>query len=64
MGGSVPHSQGLSNNLYPESINTISRITLRSILILSSHLSLCLPKRLFFVGVPVKILKSTPTLFH
>ena len=45
-GGSMPHSQGLSNNSYP-----------RSILILSFHLRLGLPKGLFPVGLPDKILK-------
>jgi hypothetical protein len=48
-GGSMPHSQGLSNNSYP--------ISLRSILILFSHVRLGLPKGLFPAGVPVKILK-------
>ena len=51
-GGSMPYSQGLSNNPYPEPNQPIS---LRSILILSSNLSLSLLKDLFPVGVPVKI---------
>ena len=36
----------------------IAAISLRSILILSSHLRLGLPKSLFPEGVPVKILKA------
>ena len=40
-------------------INPIARIiALRSILILSSYLRLGLPKDLFPVGLPVKILKA------
>ena len=54
-GGSMPHSQGLSDNPYPE-LNQ-PNYTLRSILILSSRLRLGLPKSLFPVGLPVKILK-------
>ena len=53
-GGLMPHSQGLSNNPYPESNQPNSR----SILILSSHLQLGLPKGLFPVALPVKILKA------
>jgi hypothetical protein len=53
------HSQGLSNNLYPEPNQPNSSyklpISLRSILILPSHLRLGLPKGLFPVGLPVKI---------
>ena len=54
------HSQGLSNNSYPEPNQPISLhpISSRSILILSSHLRLGLPKGLFPVGLPVKILKA------
>ena len=48
---SVPHSQGPSNNPYPEPNEPIS---LTSILTLSSHLRLSLPKGLFPVGLPVK----------
>jgi hypothetical protein len=59
---SMPHSRGLSSNPYPESNQLISSywylFSLRSILILSSHLSLGLPKGLFPVGVPVKTLKA------
>ena len=40
---------------------TISKI---SILLLSSHLRLGLPKGLFPVRLPVKILKSLQTFFH
>ena len=49
----MTHSQGLSNNSYPEPNQPNS-----SILILSSHLHLGLPKGLFPVGLPVKILKA------
>ena len=61
-GGSMPHSQGLSNNPYPELNQPNSTywipISLRSILILSSHLCLCLPKGIFPVGLHVQILKA------
>ena len=70
-GGLMPHSQGLSNNPYPEpnQPNSPHRnpIPSRSIQILSSHLRLGLPKNLFPVGVPVKILKAfvlLPFLVH
>ena len=43
--GSMPHSQGLSNNSYPEPNQPTS-----------PHLGL--PKGLFPVGLPVKILKA------
>ena len=59
-GGSMPHSQGLSNNTYPE----LNQPSSRSVLILSSDLCLGLPKGIFPVGLPVKILKNIPTLFH
>ena len=56
--GSVPHTQGLSNNPYPElNQSTLIPISSRSILILSSHLLLGLPKCPFPVGLPVKIWK-------
>ena len=42
-GGSMPHSQGLPNNPYPES----NQPNPRSILIFSSHLRLGLPKGIF-----------------
>ena len=53
-GGSMPHSQGLSNNPYPEP-NQPNSLSLQ---ILSSHLRLSLPKGLFPVGLPVKIFKA------
>ena len=60
--GSIPHSQGLSNNPYtePNQLNSSYRypISLRYILIFSSHLCLGLPKSLFTVCLPVKILKA------
>ena len=56
------HSQGLSNNSYPEpnqpKLPALIPISSRSILILSSHLRIGLPKGLFPVGLPVKILKA------
>ena len=60
--GSIPHSQRLSNNPYPEPKQTqflvFITISLRSILILSTHLRLRLHKGLLPVGIPVKILKA------
>ena len=57
----MPHSQGLSNNSYPESnqpkFPALLPISSRSILILSSHLRLGLPKGLFPAGLLVQILK-------
>ena len=55
-GGTMLHSQGSSNNPYPELNQPNSSYlpnSLRSILIFSS-----LPKGLFPAGVPVKILKA------
>ena len=63
-GGPVPHSQGLSNNPYPEPYYPIPRIDtyiLSYILILYSHLRLGLPNVLFPVGLPVNILKALPS---
>ena len=61
-GGSMPYSQGPSNNHYPQpnQINSLYLIpiSLRSILILSSHLRLGLLKGHFPAGVPVNILKA------
>jgi len=58
-GNSTPHSQGLYNNPYPESNQYNSpHFSSRSILILSSHLRPGLPKGLFSVGLPVRILKA------
>ena len=58
----MPHSQGLSNNHYPEPLPTqflvLIHISLGSILILSSHLRLGVPKGLFPLGLPVKILEA------
>ena len=58
----MPYSQGLSNNLYPKPNQAqffeLIHISLRSILILSSHLCLGLSKGLFPVGVPINILKA------
>ena len=56
----MPHSQGLSSNPHPE-LNQLNfsyiPISLRHIL-LFSHLHLDLPKGLFPVGLPVRILKA------
>ena len=54
------HSQGLSNNPYPEpnQPNSPHWYISLSILILSSHLHLGLPKGLFPEGLAVKILKA------
>ena len=60
LGSSMLHSQGLSNNLYPVELTqflTLRSISLRSILILSTHICLGLPKGLLPVGLPVKIFK-------
>ena len=59
-GGSLPHSQGLSNNPYTElnKFLVLIHISLRSILILYSHLLLGLPKGLLPVGVLVTILRA------
>ena len=58
--GSMPHSQQLSGNPYPEPNQPILCIDtyLRSVLILSFHLCLDLPICHFPVGLPVKILKA------
>ena len=59
--GSVSHSQGLSNNPYPKANETslvLTPISIKSILIFSSHLRLFLPKGLFAVGLSVKILNA------
>ena len=55
-GGSMPHSQGLSYNPYPEQNkpnSSLVLILLRSILILSSHLRLSFP-----VGLPIYFFKA------
>ena len=61
-GGSMSHSKGLSNNPYskPNQPNYPQwyPISSRSILILSSQLRLGLPKGLFPIGLPVKILQA------
>ena len=59
-GGSMLHLQRLSNNPYPEpnQFLVLIPIYLRSILIVSSHLRLGLPKGQFPAGVPVKISKE------
>ena len=59
--GSIPHSQGISNNPYPEpnqQIPGIDTYFYKIHLVLPSHLRLGLPKGLFPVGVSVKILKA------
>ena len=61
-GGSMLHSQGLSNNSYPEPnqlhSSYFTHIYLRSIRILSSYLRLGLSKGFFPADLPVKILKA------
>ena len=61
-GGSMPHSQGLSNNPYPEpnqpNFSYYNFFRVHSNIVL--HLSLGLPKGLFSLGLPIRILKSTP----
>ena len=60
-GGSMPHSQGISNNPYPaESIQflVLAPISLRCSLTLSSHICVGLPKDLLPVGLPVNVLKA------
>jgi len=57
--GSLPHSQVLTTCPYPEPDQSgpfPHPISLRSILILPSHLSLCLPSGLFPSGIVTKIL--------
>ena len=56
----MPHSQGLSNNPYPEpnqpnylQLPALTPISSRSILTLSSHLRLGLPKGLFPIKVQI-----------
>ena len=58
-GGSMLHSQGLSDNPYPDSNQPnyphwYLPISSRSILIVSSHLHLGLPIGVFLAGLPVK----------
>ena len=55
----MSHSEVLSNNPYPESVHllVLTPIYLRSNLILSSHLLICLPKVLVPVDLSVKIVK-------
>ena len=55
-GGSMSHSKGLSNNPYHDPNESNSYY----ILIFFSYLRLGLPKGLFPVGLPVKILKELP----
>jgi hypothetical protein len=60
-GGSMPHSQRLSNNPYPEPNQPITRIDTYLFKVHSnivSHLRHGLPKGFFPVGLPVKILKA------
>ena len=57
----IPHSQGLPTSPILGPVNkflVMIDISLRSILILSSHVPLDLPKGLFQVVLPVKILKA------
>ena len=56
-GGSMPNSQGLSNNRYPQ-LPALILFSSRSILILSSHLRLGLPKGLETVYFRAKFPKK------
>ena len=64
------HSQGLFNNPYPVPnqpfLSYWTTISLRSILIMSSHLRLGLPESIFPVDLPVNNLKTLyfPFLLH
>ena len=61
----MPHSQGLSNNPYPEpkqlNFFVIISISSGSILMLSSHLRLDLPKGVFPVKILTVVLPSSIT---
>ena len=59
-GSSMANSQQLSINSYPETNQSLllAPISLRTILVLSSHLRLGLPKGLFLVRLLVRILKA------
>ena len=63
--GSVPHSQGLSNNLYSEPLSTHFLVSISTYIrympILFSHLRLGFSKGPFPVGLPVTILKAPLT---
>ena len=58
----MPYSQGLFNVVYPEpnyiQFLALTYISLGPILILFSHLLLCLPRDLFPVGLHVTIFKA------
>ena len=55
-GGSIPHSQGLSNNSYP---GPNKKKSLIDTYFFHTYL-FKVPKGLFPVGLPVKILKALP----
>ena len=54
----MPHSQGFSNKPNSTQFLLLIYISLSSILILSSHLSIGLPKCFFPIELPVKSLKA------
>ena len=71
-GSSMPHTQGLSNNPYPEPNQSTRTIYLKYLLVLTpiyfkyivilfSHPPLGLPRGLFPVGLPANILKEHVT---
>jgi hypothetical protein len=58
---SIPHSQGFPIISILKQINSIRRIDtyfFKTYFVLFSHLRLALPKGLFFVNVPLNILKG------
>ena len=57
--GSMPHSQGLFNNSYPETNQLSSRVD-TYFLKIHSNIALGLPNGIFPVGLLVKILKALP----
>ena len=67
-GDSMLHSQGLSNNPYPEPNQPNSPILIyissRPIVILSSQLRRCLPKRYLSCKCTCESFEITPTFFH
>ena len=59
-GGSIPHSKGTSNNLYPEPKQPNSFRIDSYVFKIHSNIALGLPNGIFPVGLLVKILKALP----